>query len=615
VTATALAAAATLVPFGAAVVGMLFGRRLPFGAAPIAVLGTAAATVLAILVAVDVAGASSSVWESSTQLTPTGMVPITLGVRVDSLSATVAVMVTVVALAVQVYSVGYLRGDQRYSSYAALISLFTAAMLTVVLANDLLVIYVGWEIMGICSYFLIGHYWEDPPTSAAAVKSFLMTRFGDVGFLFGIFVLGMAAGSFRLTDVLTAVPAMDPGTVLAGTLLLTAGIVGKSAQFPLHSWLPDAMAGPSPVSALIHAATMVASGAYVVARLYPAFEAAPATLNVIAVLAVISMLGSALAALATDDLKRVLAYSTISQLSVMFAALAVGGRTQAVGHLLSHAAFKALLFLCAGAVIHAVGSNLMADMGGLARAMPVTFVTMTVGFAALAGVPPTSGFFTKDAVVAAAFGSAAATAGLVAAGVLLTSLLTAAYATRAWLRTFFGAQPAGARPADGTAHEAAHEAVHEAPWIMLGPLVVLAVPALLLGFGALRLHELRPELGPAVLSVALAALGALAAYVGWRRDPAHEPATALGRLRPVFASAFGTDDLYERTVAAAVMRLARGVVGVDDQVVGRAVTGTGQGARRLGGVLRLTQNGNPQFYVTGVLAGVLLITVGVALLS
>jgi NADH-quinone oxidoreductase subunit L len=613
-TATALAAAVVLAPFVAAVIGMLFGPRLPFGPAGVAVLGTAVSTVLAILVAVDVAGASSPVWESLTQLTPTGTIPIGLGVRVDSLSATVAVMVTVVALAVQVYSVGYLRGDPRYSSYAALISLFTAAMLTVVLAGDLLVIYVGWEIMGICSYFLIGHYWEDPPTSAAAVKSFLMTRFGDVGFLFGIFVLGTAAGSFRVTDVLNAVPTMGSGTVLAGTLLLTAGIVGKSAQFPLHSWLPDAMAGPSPVSALIHAATMVASGAYVVARLYPAFEAAPATLNVIAVLAVVSALGSALAALAVDDLKRVLAYSTISQLSLMFAALAVGGRTQAVGHLLSHAAFKALLFLCAGAVIHTVGSNLMADMGGLARGMPVTFVTMTIGFAALAGVPPTSGFFTKDAIAAASMASDAATAGLVTVGVLLTTLVTAAYATRAWLRTFFGPRASGG--AGGrTAGAAALGPVHEAPWIMLGPLVVLAVPALLLGFGMLRLPELRPELDPALLSFALATVGAVAAYLAWSRDPAHEPAAALGRLRPVLGTAFGTDYLYERTVAAAVLRLARAVVGVDDRVVGRAVTGTGRGARRLGGVLRLTQNGNPQFYVTGVLAGVLLIAVGVAVLS
>jgi NADH-quinone oxidoreductase subunit L len=424
-----------------------------------------------------------------------------------------------------------------------------------------------------------------------------MTRFGDVGFLFGIFVLGMAAGSFRVSDVIAAVPNMSSATLLTGTLLLLIGVVGKSAQFPLHSWLPDAMAGPAPVSALIHAATMVAAGAYTVALLFPVFLAAPLTLQILGVIAVISMIGSALAALTTDDLKRVLAYSTISQLSVMFAALAVGGRTQAVGHLVSHAAFKALLFLCAGAVIVAVGSNLMADMGGLRRRMPVTFLTMTVGFAALAGIPPTAGFFSKDAVVAAAEHS---TSWLVFVGLLVTAALTAAYTTRAWLRTFFGRN----------GPEAA-----EASKIMTVPLAVLATAALLLGFGAVWVEELRPELLSAVLSVVLAGFGAALVFLVWRRDPARDPAALLGRARGVFASAFGTDELYERTVARGVVNLANGVVRVDDSVVGRTVRGTGRGARALGGVLRLTQNGNPQFYVTAVLAGVVLIAVGVVVLQ
>jgi NADH-quinone oxidoreductase subunit L len=592
-----LAASAVLSPFVAATLGMLLGRRLPAGV--IAMAGTAIAAVCAIAIAVR--GDLSRVWETSMTLTPTGTIPVTVGTRVDGLAAAVAVMVPLVALAVQVYSIGYLRDDPRYRSYAALVSLFTAAMLTVVLSADLVVIYVGWEVMGICSYFLIGHHWEKPATSAAAVKSFLMTRFGDVGFLFGIFVLGFAAGSFRVTDVLAAVPTMSDGSLLAATLLLALGVVGKSAQFPLHSWLPDAMAGPSPVSALIHAATMVAAGVYMVALLFPVFVAAPVTLDVLAVLAVVSMLGSALAAFAAEDLKRVLAYSTISQLALMFAGLAVGGRTPAIGHLLSHAAFKALLFLCAGAVILAVGSNLMADMGGLRRLMPVTFATMTIGFAALAGFPPTSGFFSKDAIVAvaehAATGSAspvgAGTAWVVLVGVLLTAVLTAAYATRAWLRTFFG------RTKESRAHEVSPT--------LLVPLVLLAIPALLLGFGGLRFAELRPEPTSAVLSVVLAAVGAGAAYLAWRRDPAF----AFGGLGPLFASAFHTDDLYERTVARAVVRLADRVVGVDDHVVGRTVTGAGRTARRLGGVLRLTQNGNPQFYLTGLLAGVLLISVWV----
>ncbi|HEU5471872.1 MAG TPA: NADH-quinone oxidoreductase subunit L [Actinophytocola sp.] len=605
-----LAALAVLAPFAAAALGLPLGRVL--SASALALSGTFLAAALGILVASFAAAAPARVWETAAVLTPTGTIPVTLGVLVDGLSGTVAVMVALVALAVQMYSVGYLRHDPRYPSYAALVSLFTAAMLTVVLAADLLVVYAGWEVMGICSYLLIGHRWERQANSAAAVKSFLMTRFGDVGFLFGIFVLGVAAGSFRISDVLAAVPELPAGTLLAATLLLVAGVVGRSAQFPLHTWLPDAMAGPAPVSALIHAATMVAAGVYVVARLFPAFEAAPVSLNVLAVLAVVSMVGAALAALTAGDLKRVLAYSTISQVSLMFAALAIGARVPAVGHLLSHAAFKALLFLCAGAVIMMVGSSLLTDLGGLREVMPVTFVTMTIGFAALAGLPPTSGFFIKDALVTAAEQAArggpapvgAATAVLVLGALLLTGLLTGAYVTRAWLLTFFGPPRARFQP------------VHpEAPPVMTLPLLALAVPALLLGFGGLNWETLRPQRDSALLSVLLAGIGVVAAYAGWRADPVRDPAVALGRLRGLFATALHTNDLYERTVARAVRRLATVVAGVDDRVVGRAVTGVGRGARRLGGVIRLTQNGNPQFYLTGLLAGVLLLAVGVVLLT
>lgn len=597
---TTLAAIAVAAPLVAAAIGLLFSRFLPVSA--VVVTGTGISAVLAIVIVAN----SGKVQESSAVLTPTGTIPITIGMRVDGLSAAVAVMVALVALAIQVYSIGYMRHEGRYPSYASLVSLFTAAMLIVVLSADLLVTYVGWELMGICSYFLIGHHWEKPSASAAAVKSFLMTRFGDVGFLFGIFVLGLAAGSFRISDVLSASGSMSSGTLLAASLLIVVGVIGKSAQFPLHSWLPDAMAGPAPVSALIHAATMVAAGAYVVALLFPVFVAAPVTLDLLAIIAVISMVGAALAALTTDDLKRVLAYSTISQLSVMFAGLAVGGRVPAIGHLLSHAAFKALLFLCSGAVIIAVGSNLMADMGGLRRAMPITFLTMTIGFSALAGLPPTAGFFSKDAIIAtaehAAAGESAAvgsgTGVIVLIGLFVTVLLTATYATRAWLRTFFG-----------PGREAA-----EAPPIMTVPLIALAVPALLLGFGGLWWEELRPEWSSSVLSVVLAGIGASVAYVAWRADPARDPADRLGRLRPVLSSAFRSDDLYERTVARGITGLAGGVLATDDRVVAGAVTGTGRGAGRLGGLLRLTQNGNPQFYLTGLLAGVLLISLGVVIL-
>jgi NADH:ubiquinone oxidoreductase subunit 5 (subunit L)/multisubunit Na+/H+ antiporter MnhA subunit len=374
-------------------------------AAWIAVVPTAVTAVLALWLAwgqgfafLDGGARSAPVGDTYGAI-DTGGVPISLTLQADDLSGLLGVLVTLVALAVQVYSIGYLKDDSRYPSYSAFISLFTSAMLLVVYAGDLLVLYVGWEIMGLCSYLLIGHWWEDRGNSRAAVKAFLVTRLGDVGFLFGIFVLGGAAGSFRIADVLARVPEMSSGTLVAATMLLLAGVAGKSAQVPLHTWLPDAMAGPTPISALIHAATMVAAGIFLVARLFPAFAAARPTLDVLAVLAALGMLGAALAALAQDDLKRVLAYSTVSQLAYMAGGLAAGSDTAAIFHLITHGAFKALLFLCAGVVIHHVGSNLMSRMGGLRRELPITFAATTVGFAALIGLPPFSGFFSKDAVL------------------------------------------------------------------------------------------------------------------------------------------------------------------------------------------------------------------------
>ena len=582
-------------PFLAALIGLLGGRRIPGGPAVPAVAGTLAATVLAVWQAVGWHGLA----ERALATIPTGGPELTVLLRIDGRAAGVAVMVCCVALAVQVYSIGYMRGDPRYSSYAAFVSLFTAAMLLVVVSGDLLVLYVGWEVMGVCSYFLIGHYWEERYASRAAVKAFLMTRVGDVGFLFGVFVLAGAAGSFRIGTVLAAVPHMPPAALTAATLLLILGVAGKSAQFPLHSWLPDAMAGPTPISALIHAATMVAAGVYVVARLEPAFVAAPASAAVLALVATVSMVGAALAALAQRDLKRVLAYSTISQLAYMAAALAAGGADAATYHLHTHAAFKALLFLCAGAVIHAVGSNDLADFGGLRRRMPITFVTMTIGFAALAAFPPFAGFFSKEAVLGSLLHTTvlpAPVAVITVAGAFGTIALTAAYATRAWLMTFFG--PARAPSA------------HDAGWSMTGPLVALAVPALALGLVVLPRFHPGPEVRTGLAGTVLALAGALGAWAVWRRDPAADPARVLGPLRAPFEAAFGVDTVYAAVVVRPARALARAVVRVDDQVVDAAVEGTGRSARGLGGLLRRTQmGGNAQAYLTGLLAGVVLIVV------
>ncbi|WP_241661042.1 NADH-quinone oxidoreductase subunit L [Thermomonospora catenispora] len=595
-------------------------RRLPRnGPALIAIASTALATLLALIVA-------TTVWldpgtrEGTLTLVPTGTVDIAIGLQADGLAALVGLMVCLVALAVQIYSVAYLAEDPRYCSYAAFVSLFTAAMLLVVYAADLLLLYVGWEVMGICSYFLIGHHWEDRANSRAAVKAFLMTRLGDVGFLIGIFALGIGAGTFSIGGVLDAVPDLPAGTLTAATLLLLAGVAGKSAQFPLHTWLPDAMAGPTPISALIHAATMVAAGIYVIARLYPAFWAAPASLTVLGIVAVISMVGSALAALAQTDLKRVLAYSTISQLAYMAAGLAVGAQTAAVFHLVTHGAFKALLFLAAGSVILVAGSNLLGRYGGLRRTMPITFWAMTVGYAALIGLPPVSGFFSKDSIIEGAR-HAAATAGREGTGdtaaavpdipggaawaiyiaLLVTVGITAAYAMRAWLMTFFGEQRGSFQ-------------AREAPALMTWTVAALAVPSAVLGFFGLGAAELRPHLVSAGLALLWAAGGGAAAYLLWNRDPARDPADRLGPLRTVFDRAFYLDELYAALVVRPVRAAARAVVVADRRGLDALVVGTAGWSRRAGGALRRIQTGNAQSYLTGLLAGVVVIAAGVVIL-
>ncbi|MBO3746948.1 NADH-quinone oxidoreductase subunit L [Streptosporangiaceae bacterium NEAU-GS5] len=625
-----IAALIVLLPFLGAAGGLLLSRvgggpisaraGVPTRAIWFAILPTAGSALLTVWLAVQAAkgdgtGAFWDSWfpaEASGQLTvvDTGAVPISVGLAVTGLSVLVGILVVVVALGVQVYSVGYLHGDSRYPSYSAFISLFTSAMLLVVYSGDLLVLYVGWEVMGLCSYLLIGHWWEEKANSRSAVKAFLVTRLGDVGFLFGIFTLGMAAKSFRISDILAA--QLPTATVVTATLLLLAGVAGKSAQVPLHTWLPDAMAGPTPISALIHAATMVAAGIFIVARLYPLFLAAQPTRDVLAVSAALGMLGAALAALAQDDLKRVLAYSTISQLAYMAAALAAGSDEAAIFHLTTHGAFKALLFLCAGAVIHHVGSNLMSRMGGLRAAMPLTFVTMTIGFAALMGLPPASGFFSKDAVIAAVEHARLTDAAqlLLYASALVTVGVTGAYATRAWLRTFFGPTQVEAlpEPEPGTAHVFDGR---EAPPSMLWPIGILAIPALALGWTSV----VELDLGSAAIDLVIALLGAGVVYAFWRSAPTRDPARLLGPFYGPCARAFYLDTVYAMVFVRPVLWLAQGVVHTDATLVDGAVRGSGRATLGLSRFVRLAQNGNAQLYVTGLLAGVLLIAVGAVVLG
>ncbi|MFF8866643.1 NADH-quinone oxidoreductase subunit L [Streptomyces sp. NPDC015139] len=660
-TTTTLAVLVPLLPFLGAAAGLLMGRTAPGFVRPLAVLPPLAALALAALVAARQAGGPAI--EAYTELTPTGSVPIDLALDVDGFAALVAVLVAFVATCVQIYSTGYLRDDPRYPSYAALVSLFTSAMLLVVYSGDLIVLLVGWEVMGICSYFLVGHYWETPEARAASLKAFLVTKLGDVPFLIGLFALGTDAGSFRITRVLGTVASggLDHPTVIA--LLLLAGVAGKSAQFPLHTWLPDAMAGPTPVSALIHAATMVAAGVYFVARLLPVFEASSAAMTVLAVMAAVTMAGSGLAALAQDDIKRVLAYSTIGQLGYMTGALAVGDRGAAVFHLLSHGAFKALLFLAAGVIIHAAGTNSLAAMSrmhGLRDRVPDAFWTMTVALLALAAIPPFSGFFSKESVLGAAEhaagGHAAHVPGaagwIVLVAGLLAALLTAAYATRLWLLAFRG------KGAEAPDHG-------RQPLTMTVVLWVLTVPSLAFGGLAYRSlpgwfdgRDLTPTLLTSILGTGLAVVGGLLTYGAWQRttvlaartplgavaahpeadaglveaeaiathepaygdiayapDPADPARLLLGPLRRPAAAGFHLDAVYSALFVRPVQAGASLVRFLDREVVDTYVRGAAALPRLLGAAVRRAQTGNVQTYVSALLAGTVVLAVAVVLVA
>jgi NADH-quinone oxidoreductase subunit L len=666
----ALAAALPAVPALGAGVGLLLPQRSRRPAITVALV-SAGLTLLAAIALWVVVGSpwpitanSKSTVDEWVTLARFGDLEVTAGVRVDTVTVVVAIAVALVAFLVQLYSIGYLLGigsppsspdssspksgnpdsgnpkpgnpdsgspksgnpdsgnpdsgnpksggahsDDRYAPYAAQISLFTAAMLLVVVSGDLLTLLIGWEVMGLCSYLLIGHDRSLPEAPGAAVKAFLVTRVGDIGFALGVVVLGTSAGGFRIATVLTAATEgrISGGTLTLASLLLLAGVAGKSALFPLHTWLPDAMAGPTPVSALIHAATMVAAGIYVVARLYGLFGS-PA-LTVLAVLASVTMLLGACAACAQDDLKRVLAWSTVSQIAYLAAGLAVGGVDASLFHLLAHAGFKALLFLAAGAVIIAAGGNALAALGGLRTAMPVVFVTMTAGLAALAGVPPFSGFFSKEAILGAAHRAAEGHSQL-SAGVgwvvlvsgLVTAGLTGAYTTRLWLRVFFGA------------HRSPGTVPSDPPWPMRAPLLILAVPAVLLGAWPPFAHA-PLELGTTVVTLLLTGSGALAVWLVWRQDPAADPARALGPLREPFRNGFGIDTAQGVLVVRPIRALARAVSIVDERVVDGAVEGSGTGSVVLARSLTRWQAAGLGRFLTMTLGGSVLLAAAAVVVS
>lgn len=523
---------------------------------------------------------------------------IGVGFGIDPLSAVMLVVVGVVASAVIVFSIGYMKGERGWVRYFALLSLFTAAMSALVMADSLVGLFIGWELVGVCSFLLIGFWYEKPSAADAARKAFIVTRIGDAGLLLGMALLWQQTGSLQIAGVLSGVSSLGAGVATTAALLLFAGAMGKSAQFPLHVWLPDAMEGPTPVSALIHAATMVAAGVFLVARMWPLFAASSAALGVVMAVGAFTALAAATVAVGQTDIKKVLAYSTISQLGFMFAALGAGAWVAALFHLVTHAAFKALLFLTSGSVIHGSGTQDLREMGGLWRKMPVTAACWLVGGLALSGIPPLAGFFSKDAVIAAVLHTSP-----VAGGVLvLASVLTGLYVARATQLAFFGAHR-------GSGH------VHESPAVMTAPLVVLALLAVGLGFASGAFGGLLGAEHEAV-SVPIAVTAVIAALVGlvtgglvWSRDPGAENTFAawFERIWVAARGGYGFDGLVQRAFVRPVMASAMLAYALVDRIVIDGVAeGTGRLARRVGKAFSGLQNGDVQFYTALVGLGAVL---------
>ncbi|HMO53602.1 MAG TPA: NADH-quinone oxidoreductase subunit L [Tepidiformaceae bacterium] len=491
-----------------------------------AILGIGAACVLSFITLFNVMDANGGVAQFTHEWFTAGSLEVNLGVRVDGLTAVMLVVVTSVALLVQVYSTGYMQGDHGYGRYFAHMCLFTTSMLGLVLADNLFQMFIFWELVGLCSYLLIGFWFHRPSAAAAAKKAFIVTRIGDLGLLAAVLLIWQQAGTFDVAAIQEWATSGEPEgyIVTLFALGIFAGAAGKSAQFPLHVWLPDAMEGPTPVSALIHAATMVAAGVYLVARFFPVFEASHDAAQVVAWIGAITALIAATIALVQTDFKRVLAYSTVSQLGYMMLALGVFGYVAAIFHLFTHAFFKALLFLGSGSVNHATNTFDMRQMGGLKKHMPWTYWTFMIGSLSLAGIFPLAGFWSKDEILLDAWRHDKA---LWAIGITV-AFMTAFYMFRAIFLTFHG-EYKGGQPVDHHDEDShfygdpAHP--HESPWVMRAPLVVLSIPAVVAGWlaydhmfkdfvnGALphvHSHGSSFEFGIAISSsiVALAGIGA-----------------------------------------------------------------------------------------------------------
>lgn len=635
---------------------VFFGKRLPAKGWELA---EAAMLFVAIYgVTLLVMNASAGIYhEGAIEIARIGAFTLEWGWVVDGLSIMMYAVIGIVGLAVFTYAKGYMKGDVRFTWFFAAFTMFAGSMLVLVSAPNLIQLIVGWEGVGLASYLLIAHYWEDQANVDAGNKAFLVNKIADVGLFVGVIIIGVTVGSFRFTDILEAVVAGDSGLAQVafwGGLALFIGAMGKSAQFPFHVWLPDAMAGPTPVSSLMHAATMVTAGVYLIGRMFPLFQTDGFAVDVKAVMIVIGALTlflTGLIALVQDDIKKVLAYSTLSQLGYMVAAMGAGAYTAGLFHLFTHAFFKGLLFLCAGSVIHAVHSNNMSDMGGLRKYLPWTYRTFLIGSLALAGIFPLAGFWSKDEILASIYYDSGHGGGTLATVVLVLAIagafITAFYMARAVYLTFFGEYQGHGHP-------------HESPRIMTYPLIGLGVLAAIAGFAnmpgiytgftdwvgarpfAMGDHHAEAiNFGLAGIGLAMALLGIAAGTRLWKPDRATQQERDRFRipvLYPLLENKYYIDDLYLKGVVgpikgpiarftnwtntyvldgvvnafgAVAMFLSRIVYqGLDQRGIDLAFNAAALATGEAGDAVRYTTSGRIQEYAAGLFVGAVLLVVG-----
>jgi NADH-quinone oxidoreductase subunit L len=628
-----------LLPFAGFLINGTVGRKLPRAlVSTVALLFTAipAAIWLSLWFSMKSPGAPETI---SSNLGPwisiTGF-HVDFAFAVDHLTLIMLGVVTCVGFLIHVYSVGYMAHEEGYWRFFAYLNLFMFFMLVLVLSSNFLLLFVGWEGVGLASYLLIGFYFKKDSAANAGKKAFIVNRIGDFGFLLAMFLLVSHFGSLDFAQIFSTIsanPALQGGTLTTIALLLVLGAAGKSAQIPLYVWLPDAMEGPTPVSALIHAATMVTAGIYMVARCHVLFDRSPAALTVVACIGAATAIFAACVGLVQNDIKRVLAYSTVSQLGYMFLACGVGAYESGIFHLMTHAFFKALLFLAAGSVIHALsGEQDMRKMGGLRKRIPVTFWTMTAGVVAIAGIPPFAGFFSKDEILFRVFTSGNPLGELLWAVGLVTAGMTSFYMFRLWFKTFFGPEHFDEHPGthahhDEAGHDEGHAAhahgVHESPWIMTLPLVILAILSVIGGWVGIPIafggsdeaeHFLEPVFASGIagagnhgleytlagISIFTAFLGAFIAYLFYYKKPgtAASYAQKFPILYRLVENKFYVDEIYNVVLVTPLLAIARIVLGglIDTGLVNGSGYLAAFTTRGLGIATRRIQSGNIRSY-------------------